>query len=57
MFMRFVTVCVAALFVLIAPAHAHPAPELEDRDVWSPRITYPTAKSVWKTGTWEFVRW
>ena len=54
--MKFTTALAALLLSVPASILAAPV-NLAARDVWVPKILYPTAKAVWHTGEPHHVRW
>ena len=55
--MKFSAILAAvALAAVSQVAYAAPA-ELETRDVWDPRMTYPTKGTVWESGKTYTVKW
>ena len=54
--MKFATSLIAVLVTAASFVAAAPA-TLEERDVWTPKMTYPRAGTVWKSGQRHNVTW
>lgn len=55
--MKFMTIVSAlALAAVSQLAHGAPTPK-EARDIWDPKMTYPTSDTVWEAGQTYTVTW
>ena len=51
------TTIISALGLAAVSQLANAAPNMEARDVWDPKITYPNSYAVWYAGSTYTVTW